>query len=271
MPGGTDDRPRAESVDAHAHLDKYCDDELDSVVGQIEADRILTISVSVDPRSFARARTIADRCRLVVPTFGVHPWEAPRLVGILDELEAICATSPMIGEIGLDHRFVTDPRSRAAQRVVLDSLLDVAVEQRKMVHVHSSGAEAETAAMLRSRRIDRVIMHWYSGDFETLGALIDRGVLFTVGAAVLHSAHVRRIAARIPDDQVLIETDNPGGQDWLTGQRGQPRLLHRIESELAGLRGTTPRRLRSLVRANLRRQFWHDPHLEPWSELLETR
>ena len=139
-----------------------------------------------------------------------------RLVGILDELEAICATSPMIGEIGLDHRFVTDPRSRAAQRVVLDSLLDVAVEQRKMVDVHSSGAEAETAAMLRSRRIDRVIMHWYSGDFETLEALIDRGVLFTVGAAVLHSAHVRRIAARIPDDQVL-DRDR---------QSGRPGLAH---------------------------------------------
>ena len=89
MPGGTGGRPRAESVDAHAHLDKYCDDEVGSVVGEIEAGRILTISVSVDPRSFARARTIAGRCRLMVPTFGVQPWEAPRLVGRLDELAAI--------------------------------------------------------------------------------------------------------------------------------------------------------------------------------------
>ncbi len=264
MSDGTDLDRRVEGVDAHAHLDKYGDDELDLVVGQIEAEHILTISVSVDPPSFARARTIADRCRLVVPTFGIHPWEAPHFIGVLDELEALCATSPMIGEIGLDHTFVSDPKSRAAQRIVFASLLDIAAEQHKMVNVHSIGAEAETAAMLGSRRIDRAVMHWYAGDLETLMTLIDRGLLFTVGAAVLHSAHIRDIATRIPDDQLLTETDNPGGQYWLTGQRGQPRLLHSIESELARLRGTNARRLRSLVHANLERHLCHDPHLEPW-------
>ncbi len=259
---------RVESVDAHAHLDKYGDDELDSVLGHIEADHILTISVSVDPPSFARGRAIASRCRLVVPTFGIHPWEAPEFVDVLDELEAHCATSPMIGEIGLDHTFVTDPTCRDAQRLVLATLLDIAVAQRKMVHVHSTGAEAETAAMLWSRRVDRAVMHWYSGGLDTLTTLIDRGFLFTVGAAVLHSAHVREIAARIPDDQLLTETDNPGAQHWLTGHRGQPRLLHQIESELAGLRGTSPEQLRWLVRSNLERHICDDPHATRWTDLL---
>ena len=271
MPTDTDLDRRVESVDAHAHLDKYSDDELDSVLGHIEADHILTISVSVDPPSFARARAIAGRCRLVVPTFGIHPWEAPHFVDVLDELEALCTTSQMIGEIGLDHTFVTDPKCRDAQRLVLATLLDIAVEQRKVVHVHSTGAEAETAAMLWSRRIDRAVMHWYSGDLDTLMTLIDRGILFTVGAAVLHSAHVREIATRIPDDQLLTETDNPGGQHWLTGHRGQPRLLHHIESELAELRGTNPERLRSLVRSNLEQRVCDDPHVETWIDLLERR
>ena len=170
----------------------------------------------------------------------------------------------MIGEIGLDHRFVTDPRSRAAQRVVLDALLDVAVEQRKMVNVHSSGAECETAAMLRARGIDRVIMHWYSGDFGTLAALIDRGSLFTVGAAVLRPHTSVGSPSGFPTTRCSSRPTTRGDRSGC-GARRPPRLLPRIESELACLRRTTPRRLRSLVRANLGRQFSHDPHLEPWS------
>jgi len=262
--------PVVRRVDAHAHLDKYADDELDGIVAEIERGGTLTISVSVDPDSYRRACRIARRSRLVVPTFGIQPWEAPRFVNALDQLASHCASSPMIGEIGLDHRHVIDRASHRAQATVFAALLDVAVAQRKIVNVHSAGAERDVAAMLRARPLDRVIMHWYSGPADVMQTLLGRGHLFTIGAAVLHSDHIRDLAGRIPEEQLLTETDNPGGHQWLTGRPGRPDLLTSIESELARVRGTRPECIRRVVAANCDRLFRSDPHLDDWRPELEV-
>ena len=69
-------------VDAHAHLDKYDDKRIEEVLSEIEGRRILTMSVSVDPASFLRTESIAARSHLVVPSFGIHPEQAPDLRGL---------------------------------------------------------------------------------------------------------------------------------------------------------------------------------------------
>ena len=165
---------RAAHVDAHAHLDKYTDHELSAVLDEIDRHRILTISVSDDPDAYRRARRIAQQSRFVIATFGIHPWEAPRFAGTIDQFADELDTSPMIGEIGLDHRFVTDPAAHQAQAEVFATLLDHAAEHRKTVNIHSSGAEHEVAAMLRDRRVERAILHWYAGPLDVLRQLIHR-------------------------------------------------------------------------------------------------
>ncbi len=63
-------------IDAHAHLDHY-GDELESVLMEITQHEIFTISNSMDPSSYRRNLEIAEKCRLVLPTFGIHPRRAP--------------------------------------------------------------------------------------------------------------------------------------------------------------------------------------------------
>jgi TatD DNase family protein len=70
-------------VDAHAHLDKYIDQALGRVLGEIDRHHIISISVSDDPESHERALSIAEQMPLVVTTFGIHPWRAPYFVGTL--------------------------------------------------------------------------------------------------------------------------------------------------------------------------------------------
>ncbi len=62
-------------IDAHAHLDSYSD-EIDSVLEEIFKHRILTISNSMDIPSYERNLEIGNACDFVIPTFGVHPWNA---------------------------------------------------------------------------------------------------------------------------------------------------------------------------------------------------
>lgn len=62
-------------IDAHAHLDKY-EKDLESVLQEIERNKILTISVSMDIPSYQRNLEISTMCEFIQPAFGIHPWNA---------------------------------------------------------------------------------------------------------------------------------------------------------------------------------------------------
>lgn len=255
-------------IDAHTHLDKYSDDELAEVLSTIERKRILTCSVAVDPESFLTAEAIAARSELAVAGFGIHPWQASDWVDRLDEVEDMILRSSIIGEVGLDRRFVDDRDRWDAQVVVLSHFLQRATEQRKLVNLHCAGAEKETVAMLREHECERVIIHWYSGPLDVLREMINDGYMFTVGVEALHSEHIRQVADLVPDDQLLTETDNPGGLRWLTGEVGMPGHLDLVIGELARIRGVSPAVIETTVHANLARLVSNDPNLMSWSAQL---
>jgi len=251
-------------IDAHAHLDKYRDDEIDGVLAAIERDRILTLSVAEDPASFSRAEAIAARSALVVAGFGIHPSVAHEFADSLTEVREHAVRSPFIGEIGLDYRFVTDEAHYGPQRQVFATLLDVARDQGKLVNVHCAGAEQDTAEMLRSHRTERAIIHWYSGPLDVLSQLVAAGYMLTIGVEVMHSSHIRDVARAVPSDQLLTETDNPGGLRWLTGEAGQPSTLNDVVDELARVRGVPAEELAATVYSNMVRLNGDDPMLGRW-------
>ena len=251
-------------IDAHAHLDKYEDDEIDGVLAAIEREGIPTLSVADDPASFARAEAISARSALVAAGFGIHPSVAHEFAGSLTEVRDLANRCLFIGEIGLDYRFVTDEASYGPQREVFASLLDLARDQGKLVNVHCVGAEQDTADMLRSHRAERVIIHWYSGPLDVLQGLIAAGYMLTIGVEVLHSGHIRDVARAIPSDQLLTETDNPGGLRWLTGEVGRPQVIVDVVDELAAIRGVRPHELADTVQSNMVRLIGDDPWLSEW-------
>ncbi len=98
-------------IDTHSHVDRYdlVDEQaLGSALAEITQHRILTISNSMDLPSYERNLEIGKMCSLVLPTFGVHPWNATEYANRLEDLSEAIEQSPMIGEIGLDHFFVKD-------------------------------------------------------------------------------------------------------------------------------------------------------------------
>jgi TatD DNase family protein len=249
-------------IDAHAHFDMY-EDELDTVLAEVERRRILTLSNSLDPPSYRKNLEVASRSDLVVPLFGVHPWSAPEWAGRLEELAGAAAGTPMVGEIGLDHRFVEDESQYPAQREVLEFLLSEAGLHGRSVSLHTAGAEREILDALDRHGIERAIVHWYSGPFDVLEALAERGTYFTMGFGVTYHEHVRDLAAAIPEHLLLTETDNPGGHAWLTGRPGMPKLLPFAIEALAEIRGTTPAEIEATVERNFKRLVESDPHLGP--------
>lgn len=247
-------------IDAHAHVDRY-DDALESALGEITQSRILTISNSMDLPSYKRNLEIAERCGLVVPVFGIHPWNAPRYVDQLETVGSAIEQSPMLGEIGLDYHFVQDASQWAAQREVLEFFLVAARKQEKIVSLHTKGAEADILGLLDRHDIRRAIVHWYSGPLDVFHALVARGAYFTIGVEVLYSEHVRTIARELPWEGLLTETDNPGGLKSLAGTVGMPLVLKDVIQALAELRETTDGFIIQTVQGNFLRLIRDDPRL----------
>jgi TatD DNase family protein len=251
-------------IDAHAHLDRYDlvgDSALKSALDEIARHRILTISNSMDLPSYERNLEIAKTCGLILPTFGVHPWNAPQYIARLDELSGAIKQSPMLGEIGLDFHFVEDSSSYPAQKRVFEFLLGAAREQGKIVNLHTKGAEEVVLNLLDRYDIARAIVHWYSGPLDIFKEFASRGAYFTMGVEVLYSEHIRTIARETPLSQLLTETDNPGGLRGFTGTAGTPTLITDVVQGVASARQMTAEAIVQSVRDNLQRLALNDPWL----------
>lgn len=254
-------------IDAHAHLDRY-GDHLAAALEELRALRILTMAVAMDLASYRATEAMARTEPLVLPAFGIHPWNAVEYADRLDEIGELARNAPAIGEIGLDHHFVTERDQYPAQRAVFERLLAAASDTGKLVNLHTKGAEAAVARILRTTPLAAIVVHWYSGPAAPLEALIDLGAYFTIGVEVLTSPAVQGIARRIPADRLLTETDNPGGWAWLSGEPGVPSLIVPVVEKLAEVRGMPVREMRGLVADNFR-SLLAAGSLEPPAGVLE--
>lgn len=239
-------------IDAHAHLDQY-DAQLPRAIAEIERHEIFTVGVSMDPQGYAKSRAIDEQTEWVLSTFGVHPWNAPAFHAQLEAVQPLIDVSPTVGEIGLDYHFVSEAGSHALQRDVLRHFVTQGVAQKKILNIHTKGAEADVDRILGELGAHRGIIHWYSGPMRPLRALAEKGMYFTVGVEVLFSAAIQEIARSIPPGLLLTETDNPGGYKWLTGELGMPSIITQVVDKLAEIRGWSEEETKAIVFENFLR------------------
>jgi TatD DNase family protein len=239
-------------IDAHAHLDKY-DAQLPLAIEEIEQHEIFTIGVSMDPEGYAKSRAIDEQTEWVLSTFGVHPWNAPAFHSQLEALQPLIDASPMVGEIGLDYHFVSAPENHSIQRDVFRHFVKQGIAQKKILNIHTKGAEADVDRILGELGAHRGIIHWYSGPIRQLHALAEKGMYFTIGVEVLFSAAIQKIAKSVPQSLLLTETDNPGGYHWLTGELGMPSIIVQVVHKLAEIHGWSAEETKTLVLKNFLR------------------
>jgi TatD DNase family protein len=257
-------------IDAHAHLHHY-GKELPAALKEIARHQIFTVAVSMDPSSYLRCIEIGRTQNLVLPSFGIHPWNAPLHADHLDEMYDIAAQSLMLGEIGLDFHFIKDRSQFPAQNRVFEFFLAAAKRQDKIINVHTKGAEKEVLGLLRRHEIRRAIIHWYSGPVDVFKEMVAMGFYFTIGIEVIRSERIREIARQGPADRILTETDNPGGFQWLEGKPGMPRMIRRVTRTVANLRGISADAMIEIVTANFEKLIGEDTRLRPWHDMLDNK
>lgn len=255
-------------VDSHAHIDgEAFDADRDEVVERARAAGvrwILNVGTG-DPHSgnLERAVAVAEKYEGVYAAVGVHPHDARlydddaerRLVEILRSGGRVVG----LGEIGLDYHYDNSPRD--VQREVFARQLRLAREMSLPVVIHSRDADDDTLAILRSELAGtnvRGVMHCFGGGIGLAqGALeLDFMISFAGNVTFKKADNLRDVAAVVPDDRLLVETDCPYLSPVpLRGRRNEPAHVVETVRFLAELRAQDALEVSRLTAENFARLF----------------
>jgi TatD DNase family protein len=233
-------------IDSHCHLD-FPDfkDELGAVVGRAKAagiGQIVTISTRV--RRHQALIAIAERFAEVFCSVGTHPHHADEEtdIGAADLIEHTRHPKVVaIGEAGLDYHY--DNSSREAQERGFRAHIDAARRTGLPLVIHSRDADADTAKILREemgKGAFSAVLHCFTGgrDLALTGIELGLYVSFTGILTFKKSDDLRAIAAELPADRILVETDAPYlAPGPYRGKRCEPAHVVETAKVLAQTRG----------------------------------
>jgi TatD DNase family protein len=249
-------------VDSHCHLD-YFENELDAVVGRARAaglSRMVTISTLVG--KFPGIRAIAERFDDVFCSVGTHPHHADKEEGVT-VADLVAATKHpkvvAIGEAGLDYHYDNSPRD--AQERGFRRHIAAARETQLPLVIHTREADEDTANILEEESAKGkfpFVLHCFTGGEELArrGVALGGYVSFSGILTFKTSENLRQIAAMLPEDRILVETDAP----YLAplsrrGKKNEPAYVVETASVLAGVRGVAPDRVHAITTANFHTLF----------------
>lgn len=248
-------------VDSHCHLDA-AEFDVDRIA-VIKRARAAGVGVQIVPAitaaSWPRLRSVCAAESGLYPAYGLHPMfldvHRPEHLDALRgwiERERPCA----VGECGLD--FFVDGLDPELQRHYFRQQLVLAREFDLPVIVHARRAVEEVIHTLRRTGGLRGVVHSFSGSPEQARQLWDLGFLIGLGGPVTYprASRLRRLAATMPLEYLLLETDAPDQPDSsIRGQRNEPARLPVIAEAIAQLRDQAPGQIARQTSANAQRLF----------------
>jgi TatD DNase family protein len=251
-------------VDSHCHLDHFQGEEQDAVVARAREAGVTTM-VTIGTRLGAQAatvRAIAERHAGVFATVGIHPHNAgEREPPTVDEIlrEADHPRVIGIGESGLDYFYDKAPRPMQAESF----RRHIAAARRSGLPlvIHSRDADTDMAAILEEeagKGAFPFILHCFSSgaDLARVAVRLGGHVSFSGILTFPKSEENRAIAAEIPAERLLVETDSPYlAPVPLRGKRCEPAYVAHTAAKLASVRGMGVRELAELTTANFHRLF----------------
>lgn len=251
-------------VDSHCHLDfpDFAGD-LGGVLDRAGAAGVGTLlTICTHLSRFEAVRAVAERHPGLWCTVGVHPHEAaPENLRAADPLIAAALEPKVVGfgETGLDYFYEHSPR--AAQERSFRLHLAAARATGLPVVIHSRDADAETAAILEDEYAKGPftgVIHCFSGSAELARRAIALGLSISFSGILTFpkAAALREIAAGLPLERILVETDAPFlAPVPVRGKRNEPAFVAHTAACLAKVLGRPVAEIAAATTDNFFRLF----------------
>lgn len=251
-------------IDSHCHLNyKGLIEDQDAVLARARTAGIGGfLNISTRQREWADVITTAERNPDVWATIGIHPHEADEHADLGEAVLRDATAHPKvigIGETGLDYYY--DHSDRAVQQALFRTHIRVAQETGLPLIIHTRDAEDDTTRILEEEMGEgafRALIHCFTASAEFGQRMLELGLTISIsGIVTFKSAQsVQTVAASIPADRLLVETDSP----FLApvphrGKVCEPAYTADTARFVANLRGISVDDLAAQTTANFYRLF----------------
>ena len=248
--------------DTHAHYDdeRFDPDRFELLAALPGAGVGRVIVPATGPGNLESVLTLAREVDYIYAALGFHPHSAAEVsdsdFAMLRAFLRDSGKVAAVGECGLDYHCGNVPRDR--QKEVFGRQLALAREMGLPVIVHDREAHADCLEALRAHPGVRGVFHCYSGSAEMVRDIAALGFMisFTGSVTFKNAHHLRKAAAAVPEDRLMVETDAP----YLApvphrGKRCDSRMIAEILDALAEARGAAREEIESLTWENAVRFF----------------
>lgn len=237
--------------DTHAHLtDERFDGDTPAVLENMRTAGVTRcVCVGCDPESAPRAAEFArvHASHGIYAACGIHPHDASRATPeALSAIRALMGAPRVVawGEIGLDYFY--DLSERTEQREAFAAQLDMAYAISKPAILHIRDAHGDAIDILESQsrrgRLPLCVLHCFTGSAEMMRRYTSLGcyISFTGSVTFKNSTRLREVAAAVPAERLMVETDCPYlAPVPLRGHRNEPAYVEHVVRLLAQTRGVS--------------------------------
>lgn len=233
--------------ESHAHYDdKQFDPDREELLSSMKANGIgRIINAGSDFAACTRTLELARQYEFIYGAVGIHPSDIEDLdeevyqwLREAAEDEKVVA----IGEIGLDYYWEKDAQVQSRQRYWFCRQMELAREVALPVIIHSRDAAEDTWKLMKGIHAEQIpgVVHCFSYSLEMAQEYVKMGYYIGIGGVVTfkNAKKLREIAAQIPLERILLETDCPYlSPEPNRGKRNSSLNLPYVAKEIAHIRG----------------------------------
>lgn len=250
-------------IDSHSHLnDSAFSHDRNAVIDRMKAAGMLAAMViACQSEDLPDVETLlAEHAGFLFGAWALHPEYSDKPEVTVEEIAEIASRPGMVavGETGLDFYWCKEPLDWQRER--FRRHIEAARQIEKPLIVHARDAEPAALEILREMHAGDMgfVMHCYCGDLPTAEAVVDAGgyVSFTGNLTFKRNEALRTVAARLPLDRLLLETDCPYMAPVpYRGKRCEPQYVEYIARCHAELRDLTTEEVAAQTALNAIRLF----------------
>ncbi len=252
-------------VDSHCHLDYFNKpgEQAQIVARAVEAGVGEMVTIGVTLKQSQEILAIAEQFENVWACVGVHPNHAADVLPVVEpEVLAKLAEHPKvigIGESGLDYFYDSAPKDVQEQN--FRSNIRAARLAGIPICIHARDADSDIARILREERAGgyfNFLLHCFSSTRQLAEEAMELGGYFSFSGILTFPKGeiVREVAALVPEDRILVETDSPYlAPTPYRGKRNEPAYTAHTAAKLAEVRGLSVAALADLTTRNFRSLF----------------